>query len=74
MDTHFYAGPGNIVIDDCARCELNWLDAGELMVVARAPDHAYDQGSGSIGEYTRDFGASGVGREAAGRANDVSSV
>jgi Zn-finger nucleic acid-binding protein len=56
MDTHFSAGPGNIVIDDCARCELNWLDAGELMVVARAPDHAYDQGSGSIGEYTRDFG------------------
>jgi Zn-finger nucleic acid-binding protein len=41
MDAHYYAGPGNIVIDDCARCELNWMDAGELMVVVRAPDHTY---------------------------------
>jgi Zn-finger nucleic acid-binding protein len=40
MDTHYYAGPGNVVIDDCPRCELNWLDAGELMSIARAPDHA----------------------------------
>jgi Zn-finger nucleic acid-binding protein len=40
MDIHYYAGPGNIVIDDCAPCELNWLDAGELMVIVRAPDHA----------------------------------
>jgi Zn-finger nucleic acid-binding protein len=27
------------VIDDCASCELNWLDAGELMTIVRAPDH-----------------------------------
>jgi Zn-finger nucleic acid-binding protein len=39
MDTHFYEGPGNIVIDDCPRCLLNWLDAGELMRIAKAPDH-----------------------------------
>jgi Zn-finger nucleic acid-binding protein len=39
MDTHYYAGPGNIVIDDCPSCELNWLDAGELMTIVRAPDH-----------------------------------
>src|SRR5262249_35814867 len=30
MDTHFYEGPGNIVIDDCSRCFLNWLDQGEM--------------------------------------------
>jgi LSD1 subclass zinc finger protein len=41
MDTHFYEGPGNIVIDDCSRCFLNWLDQGELMRVVRAPDHIY---------------------------------
>jgi Zn-finger nucleic acid-binding protein len=41
MDTHYYAGPGNIVIDDCPSCELNWVDAGELMVIVRAPDHAW---------------------------------
>jgi Zn-finger nucleic acid-binding protein len=40
MDTHYYAGPGNVVIDACPHCELNWLDAGELMSIARAPDHA----------------------------------
>src|SRR5579872_4892271 len=26
MDTHYYAGGGNVVIDDCSRCELDWLD------------------------------------------------
>lgn len=41
MDTHFYEGPGNIIIDACSRCYLNWLDAGELMRVVRAPDHHY---------------------------------
>jgi Zn-finger nucleic acid-binding protein len=40
MDAHDYAGPGNVVIDDCPFCELNWLDAGELMTVVRAPDHS----------------------------------
>ena len=55
MDAHYYAGPGNIVIDDCASCELNWLDSGELMAIVRAPDHAYDPDSGSIWQYTTDF-------------------
>lgn len=41
MDTHFYEGPGNIIIDDCSRCLLNWLDRGELMRVVRAPNHVY---------------------------------
>jgi len=37
MDTHFYEGPGNIIIEDCSACGLNWLDAGELLRVVRAP-------------------------------------
>jgi Zn-finger nucleic acid-binding protein len=41
MDTHYYCGPGNIVIDDCSRCSLNWLDHGELMRIVRAPDRSY---------------------------------
>ncbi|SPE26995.1 conserved hypothetical protein [Candidatus Sulfopaludibacter sp. SbA3] len=41
MDTHFYGGPGNVVIDDCSRCFLNWLDHGELMRIAQAPDRSY---------------------------------
>ena len=41
MDTHFYEGPGNIIIDDCSPCSLNWLDYGELSRIVRAPDRSY---------------------------------
>jgi Zn-finger nucleic acid-binding protein len=36
--SHHYAGPGNVVIDTCSRCLLNWLDQGELRRIALAPD------------------------------------
>jgi len=35
---HIYAGPGNVVIDSCERCQVNWLDSGELRRIAVAPD------------------------------------
>jgi Zn-finger nucleic acid-binding protein len=38
MLSHFYGGPGNLVIDTCERCHLNWLDPGELRRIARARD------------------------------------
>jgi len=38
MVAHLYGGPGNIVIDTCERCLVNWLDGGELRRVATAPD------------------------------------
>jgi hypothetical protein len=38
MTSHLYGGPGNIVMDTCAHCEVNWLDAGELRRIALAPD------------------------------------
>jgi Zn-finger nucleic acid-binding protein len=41
MDTHPYAGPGNVIIDNCPSCELNWLDYGELRRIVRAPDRQY---------------------------------
>jgi hypothetical protein len=37
MDTHPYAGPGNIVIDTCSNCEVIWLDYGEINQVVNAP-------------------------------------
>ena len=43
MDTHYYEGGGNVVIDDCSPCELNWLDAGELQTIGRTPDHSLDE-------------------------------
>jgi Zn-finger nucleic acid-binding protein len=41
MDTHPYDGPGNVVIDSCSQCDLNWLDYGEMGRIVRAPDHHY---------------------------------
>ncbi|MGA3082428.1 MAG: zf-TFIIB domain-containing protein [Terracidiphilus sp.] len=40
MDAHFYGGPGNVVIDSCEECSLIWLDRGELLRIALAPDSA----------------------------------
>lgn len=41
METHYYSGGGNVIIEDCERCELNWLDRGELMRIVRAPDRSH---------------------------------
>ena len=43
MDVHPYYGPGNIVIDTCSRCNLVWLDLGELKRITQAPGR--DRGS-----------------------------
>jgi Zn-finger nucleic acid-binding protein len=37
MDVHPYYGPGNVVIDSCSRCDLIWLDYGELKQITEAP-------------------------------------
>lgn len=37
MDVHPYHGPGNVVIDSCVRCDLVWLDHGELRQITDAP-------------------------------------
>jgi Zn-finger nucleic acid-binding protein len=42
MDTHPYCGPGNVIIDTCESCSVNWLDYGELQRVVRAPDQHYE--------------------------------
>ena len=37
MYTHPYYGPGNVVINSCSSCNINWLDEGELDKIVRAP-------------------------------------
>ena len=37
MEVHPYYGPGNIVMDSCATCDLVWLDFGELKQIVDAP-------------------------------------
>jgi Zn-finger nucleic acid-binding protein len=39
MDTHPYAGPGNVAITTCEFCHLDWLDHGALGHVVAASDH-----------------------------------
>ena len=36
MLNHAYGGPGNLMIDSCEDCQVNWLDPGELRRIARA--------------------------------------
>jgi hypothetical protein len=38
MTSHLYGGPGNVVMDTCEHCRLNWLDPGELRRIALAPE------------------------------------
>jgi Zn-finger nucleic acid-binding protein len=44
MDTHPYGGGGNVVISDCERCEVNWLDRGGLGRIVRAPGRKFSLG------------------------------
>lgn len=37
MEVHPYYGPGAVVIDSCDRCDVVWLDHGELRAIERAP-------------------------------------
>ena len=44
MDTHFYAGPGHVILSDCERCNVNWLDHAKLLRIAHAGDAMRDSG------------------------------
>ena len=37
MEVHPYYGPGNVVIDTCDRCDMVWMDGGELQQIEDAP-------------------------------------
>ena len=41
MDTHPYSGPGNIVIDNCPVCRVNWLDYQEFWRIVTSPERTY---------------------------------
>jgi Zn-finger nucleic acid-binding protein len=49
METHPYYGPGNVVIDNCPRCSLVWLDYGELAAIRDAPGR--DRGQEDEADY-----------------------
>lgn len=37
FETFPHYGPGNVVIDNCARCDVIWLDYGEMRQIVDAP-------------------------------------
>ncbi len=37
FDTYPHYGPGNVVIDNCTRGDLIWLDFGEMRQIVDAP-------------------------------------
>lgn len=41
MEAHPYFGGGNAVVDTCDRCNLIWLDAGELAIIERYVPHQH---------------------------------
>jgi Zn-finger nucleic acid-binding protein len=41
MESHPYFGGGNAVVDTCERCQLIWLDAGELAIIERYIPHRH---------------------------------
>lgn len=41
MHSHFYGGPGNVQMDTCQQCLVNWLDKAELQRIVSAPDSTY---------------------------------
>jgi Zn-finger nucleic acid-binding protein len=58
MENHPYMGPGNVVIDTCESCSVNWLDRGELQRIVAAPDPScyvplYSKYGGAAGDSER---------------------
>ena len=37
FETYPHYGPGNVVIDNCTRCDVIWLDFGEMRQIVDAP-------------------------------------
>lgn len=44
MDTHFYAGPGNVILSACEHCSLDWMNHAKLMQIGHAPDALGEDG------------------------------
>ena len=53
FDTYPHYGPGNVVIDNCARCDLIWLDFGEIRAIVDAPGK--DRGGRQVQPVDEDY-------------------
>jgi Zn-finger nucleic acid-binding protein len=62
FETYAHYGPGNVVIDSCTRCDLIWLDFGEMRQIVDAPGS--DRGSRHVPRIDDDYVRTGPPREA----------
>lgn len=53
FETYPHLGPGAVVIDSCARCDLIWLDFGELRQIVDAPGK--DRGNRHVPRIDEEF-------------------
>lgn len=61
FDTHPHSGPGNVVIDGCTRCDVVWLDFGEIKQIVDAPGR--DRGSRDVPRLDEEYIRQGPGGE-----------
>ena len=63
FETYPHYGPGTVVIDSCATCDVIWLDFGEMRRIADAPGG--DRGSRHVPRVDDEFVRQGPPRAAA---------
>jgi Zn-finger nucleic acid-binding protein len=68
FDTYPHFGPGNVVIDNCARCDLIWLDFGEMRQIVDAPGR--DRGSGTVQRLDDEYVRRGPASDESGGADE----
>ncbi len=61
FETYAHYGPGNVVIDNCTRCDQVWLDFGEIRHIVAAPGR--DRGSRQITPIDDDYVRGGPGED-----------
>ena len=62
FETYPHYGPGNVVIDSCARCDVIWLDFGEMRQIVDAPGK--DRGSRQVPPIDDEFIRQGFRQDA----------
>lgn len=68
FDTYMHSGPGNVIIDNCAACDVIWLDFGEMRQMVDAPGR--DRGSREVHRVDEAYVRRGPDRHAEDRADD----
>jgi Zn-finger nucleic acid-binding protein len=61
FDTYPHLGPGAVVVDNCARCDVIWLDFGEMRQIVDAPGK--DRGSQHVLRIDEEFIRQGMQSE-----------